>query len=49
MIDLTLYEVARRNMVKFAKHYINNELMTKEQWFLLQEEVLKEIEENSKQ
>ena len=42
-MDLTLFEVARRNMIAFAEFFHMNETMTKEDWFRLQKEVLEKI------
>lgn len=42
-MDLTLYELARRNMIAFANFFHENETMTKEEWFMLQKKVLSEF------
>jgi hypothetical protein len=42
-IDLTGYEIARRNMIAFAEHFDKNETMTKEEWFSIQKEVLNKL------
>ena len=46
--DLTLYEIARRNMIAFADFFHKNETMTKEEWFRLQKEVLEKIKREIK-
>lgn len=47
-MDITLYEVARRNMIAFAEFFHKNETMTKEEWFTLQKKVLEEIKKEIK-
>ncbi len=43
MIDLNIYEIARRNMIVFCNFYIINDNMTKDDFFRLQKEVLEKI------
>ena len=44
-LNLTIYEVARRNMVAFANFFIVHNSMTKKEWFDIQKKVLKEFDE----
>jgi hypothetical protein len=38
--DLTLYELARRNMIAFSEYYVNHTFMSKDEWFKIQKQVL---------
>lgn len=49
MIDLTLVEVMRRNMVAFCEHFIENETMSKDDFYDLQKKVIDEIKKEMKE
>lgn len=46
--DLTIYEIARRNMVAFSEHYIKKENMSKNEWFNIQKDVLDKFSKEMK-
>jgi hypothetical protein len=49
MINLTLIEIMRRNMVEFSRHFITHKTMTKNEFFKIQKAVIKQMEkENDK-